>query len=306
MYKIFLLIAPFFGIILVGYIFSRLKIAKYEWIDGLNNFVLKIGFPSIIFTSLAKARIDFAEQSILIIINSVFIVFCFILAIVASKVFKLNKSMKRTLFICLPFGNIAYLGLPVLLEVYGQNIITYGSIVLSMYLIWIFTLGVYYLEYSNSGQAKTGKILINLSKNPLLIAVVLGVIASFITIPVGSVFMKTFDMIARATTPVIMFSIGIFISQISLGRAKEWIGISFFTFTKLIVLPGILFIIFHFANFHSSGYTATIVESAMPLALTPYALAKEYNLDREFITKSILMSTIISIITLSAWMVTIR
>lgn len=306
MYDIFLLIAPFFGIILAGYFFSKLNIAKSDWIEVLNSFVLKIGFPAIIFTSLAKAKIDFAEQSSLIIVNSAFILFCFALAIIATKIFKLNKTMGRTLFICLPFGNIAYLGLPVLLEVYGQNIITHGSIILSMYLIWIFTLGVYYLERSNSEGVELRKILINLLKNPLLLGVIFGVTASFINIPVNSIFLKTFDMIARSATPVILFSIGIFIAQISFGYWRAWIGISIYTVFKLLVLPGLLFLIFYLTNLKSPGFTATIVEAAMPLALTPYALAQEYDLDSEFITKSIMLSTTISIVSLSMWMVILQ
>jgi hypothetical protein len=306
MYDIFLLIAPFFCIILAGYVFTRLNIAKADWISSLNHFVLKIGFPAIIFTSLAKAKIDFAEQSSLIIVNSAFILFCFALAIIATKVFKLNKTMERTLFICLPFGNIAYLGLPVLLEVYGQGIITQGSIILSMYLIWIFTLGVYYLERSGKESVEPGKIFTNLLKNPLLLGVILGLAASFIKIPVNSVFMKTFDMLARSATPVILFSIGIFIAQIRIGHWHDWIGVSFYTVVKLLVLPGALLLIFRLASLQSPGFTATIVEAAMPLALTPYALAQEYDMDREFITKSIMLSTIISIISLSMWFVVLK
>jgi predicted permease len=306
MYNIFLLIAPFFGIILAGYVFSKLNIAKFDWIEALNSFVLKIGLPAIIFTSLAKAKIDFAEQSSLIIANSAFILFCFALAIIATKVFRLNKTMERTLFICLPFGNIAYLGLPVLLEVYGQNIITHGSIILSMYLIWIFTLGVYYLERSGKESVELGKILTNFLKNSLLIGVIMGIAASFIKIQVNSVFMKTFDMLARSATPVILFSIGIFIAQIRIGRWRDWIGVSFYSVVKLLVLPGLLFLIFHLTNLKSPGFSATIVEAAMPLALTPYALAQEYDMDREFITKSIMLSTIISIISISVWLLVLK
>jgi hypothetical protein len=306
MYNVFLLIAPFFGVILAGFVFTKIKIAKADWTTTLNSYMLKIGFPAVIFTALAKAHIDFAEQSGLILVNSAFILFCFALAIVISKVFKLSKAMKRTLFICIPFGNIAYLGLPVLLEVYGQGIITQGSIIIAMYLFWVFTVGVFYLERSEKEGLKIWKTLLNLFKNPLLLGVLLGFVASIIKIPAESTLFKTFDLIARSATPVIMFSIGIFIAGIKPGYWREWIGVGSYTILKIIVLPGLLFLIFKATGLQSSGYAATVVEASMPLALTPYALAQEYDMDKEFIAKSILLGTILSVIVLPMWLVLLK
>jgi predicted permease len=39
----------------------------------------------------------------------------------------------------------------------------------------------------------------------------------------------------------------------------------------------------------------------MPLAITPFALARQYDLDQEFIARSIVMSTVLSLISLPFW-----
>ncbi len=39
----------------------------------------------------------------------------------------------------------------------------------------------------------------------------------------------------------------------------------------------------------------------MPLAITPFALADKYNLDKDFIARSIILSTILSAISLPFW-----
>jgi hypothetical protein len=39
----------------------------------------------------------------------------------------------------------------------------------------------------------------------------------------------------------------------------------------------------------------------MPLAITPFALADKFDLDKKFIARAIVLSTILSIITIPLW-----
>lgn len=306
MYQIILLIAPFFGVIIAGYLFAKLRIAQEGWIDTLNSYVVRIGFPSVIFYSLAKSPIHFSEYYPLIITNSFHLVFCFSLAILIARVFKLSDQMKRTLFISLPYGNVAYLGLPVLSEVFGQQIIPHASLIISTYLIWTFTVGIFYLEKTAKAQVDYKNLAFGLLKNPLLIGVFLGILGSFLHINPDSVFLKVFDIIGKSTTPVIMLSLGIFISQVKFGKWDEWVSITAFTTVKILILPAIFMLWITVFHLNRSDFSPSLLEAAMPFALTPYALAGVYDLDRNFITKAIMLSTTLSIIVLPFWLMMLR
>jgi predicted permease len=306
MYNIILLIAPFFGVILVGYLFAKLRIAHIDWTDTLNIYVVRIGFPSVIFYSLAKAPIQFSEHYRLFFINSVYIILCFLLALIIGRLFRLSPSMKRTMFICLPYGNVAYLGLPVLTEVFGQQIIPLASLIISIYLIWTFSVGIFYLEKSANSSVNYKTLALGLIKNPLLIGVFCGILASFFKLSPDGVFLKIFDIIGKSTTPVIMLSLGIFISQVKFGKWQDWINISAYTFLKIMVLPALFVLLLHVLKMDIHVNLPSVVEAAMPFALTPYALAGMYGLERDFIAKSILLSTTLSILSLPFWLVVLR
>ena len=55
------------------------------------------------------------------------------------------------------------------------------------------------------------------------------------------------------------------------------------------------------AGIPPSSHTVSIVQAAMPVAITPFALAGPLELDREFIARSIVLSTVLSAVTLPLW-----
>lgn len=303
MYQVFITIAPLFCVILAGFLAARIKLAEGDWTKTLNLYALRIGFPTLIFTALAKSKFNFADQFELIAVNSAYILFAFGFALVIARIFKLSAKMRNTLFIIFPFGNIAYLGMPLLTEVYGNSIITQVSLMVALYLFWMFTFGIFYLERTRNPNAGLTDVLKNLLKNPLLIAVIAGAIFSAIPLKPDNLLYKTMDILARSATPVVLFSIGIFISQIKAGSLKEWKGVSLYLLVKLAALPAILYIALWLLNLTNGEFKLSVIEASMPLALTPYALSQEYEMDGEFITRSIMLTTIISVVTIPFWIV---
>jgi predicted permease len=201
---------------------------------------------------------------------------------------------------------VAYLGLPVLTEIFGQQIVPQASLIISLYLIWTFSIGIFYLERTAKSDVDYKTLVSGLLKNPLLIGVFLGIIASFFKFPADGIFLKIFDIIGKSTTPVIMLSLGIFISQVTFGKWKEWINITIFSITKTMVLPALFILMLSISKMDFQTNLPSVLEAAMPFALTPYALAGVYDLDKNFITKAIVLSTIISVVTLPFWSVILK
>jgi predicted permease len=51
---------------------------------------------------------------------------------------------------------------------------------------------------------------------------------------------------------------------------------------------------------------ATILESAMPLGLTPYALAVQYKLETSLVARIVVLSTLLSMVVIPLWMVVLE
>jgi predicted permease len=48
---------------------------------------------------------------------------------------------------------------------------------------------------------------------------------------------------------------------------------------------------------------STVLEAAMPLGLTPYALATQYKLETTLIARIVVISTLLSLVTIPVWIV---
>ena len=280
-----------------------LKIANDQWSNVLNNFALKIGLPALIFSALTKTSFVFSQQVDLISANSIFLVASFILAYIVGKLLRLDSKNFRTLFICLAFGNVAYLGIPTLIQIFGETILPIASLIVAIYLFWMFTIGIGFLDYSQRRDKKgvIKKIIFNLIKNPLLIAVFLGLLVAGLNISIPDIISKSISMISASVTPVVLIVIGLFIGRSKIGELKKWIPVFIFSLTTLMVLPCLFYFGVKLFGFSPDQFSASIVEAAMPLAITPFALADVYKLNKGLIARTIVMSTILAIITIPFW-----
>lgn len=220
-----------------------------------------------------------------------------------GKILRLEKQMFRTLFICFVFGNVAYLGIPVLVQISGETILPTASLIVAIYMFWLFTVGISYLEYSKEKNKKAiaKSIIINLFKNPLLLSVILGIIIGSLRISLPAILLKSLDMITASVTPTVLIVIGLFIGKSKIGKLAEWFPILLFSMATLMILPTLFYYGTKFLGFAPDQFSSSIIQAAMPLAITPFALADKYNLNKIFIARSIVLSTVLSLISLPFW-----
>jgi len=303
MTQILAVIAPLFLIIFASALLQKFKGLGDNWGNVLNDFALNIGFPVLIFTALAKTSFSFSAEAPLIISNSLFLLLSFVLVVIIGKALRLKKSMFLTLFICAAFGNVAYLGIPVLTQVSGEQILPLASLIVAIYLFWIFTIGVGYLDYSTEKKKKNvlKNMLKNFTKNPLLISVVLGIIVGGLQIPIPSLLMQSLTMVSASVTPIVLIVIGLFIGSSKIGKLSEWIPVFIFSIITLMVLPTGFYFGAQLFGFVPAQFSSSIIEAAMPLAITPFALAGKYGLNKKFIARAIVLSTILSVLSLPFW-----
>ena len=144
-------------------------------------------------------------------------------------------------------------------------------------------------------------MLKNFTRNPLLISVILGLIVGSLGITIPPILLKSLDMITASVTPTVLIVIGLFIGKSQIGKLTEWIPVVFFTLLTLVILPTIFYFGVKLFGFEPNQFSSSIIQAAMPLAITPFALADKYNLNKDFIARSIVLSTILAVVSLPFW-----
>jgi predicted permease len=301
MTAVFGVIAPLFLIILGSAVLERFTHVGEHWSVVLNDFALYVGFPALIFLALARTPLSLAENAGLLLVNSLLLLAVFGLAFLAGMVFRLSPLRRRTVFLCLGFGNVAYLGVPILVQVWGPTVLPTAGIIIAVYLFWIFTLGLAVVQHGRTEGALLRTTLTGLLRNSLLLAVVAGILLAALGIALPPLVVTALDMLSASVTPLVLVLIGLFIGRARMGTAREWLPVLGFSLATLFLLPALLMLGLIAAGVPPSLYATSIVQAAMPVAITPFALADRLDLDREFIARSIVLSTMLSLLSLPVW-----
>lgn len=294
-------ILPLFLIIFAGIVMIRLRAATVSWVDTLNKFALKIGFPALIFAALAKMDINFSENSALIAANSLYLVGTMLLAFPAAAIFRTSVKTKQTLILALGFGNITYLGIPVLVNAMGEQAMGTAVILTSVYLFWMFSLALILIEVAGEGKIHFKTMCIKLFTNPLLIAVFLGILASGLKLSPQSSLMKSLDILAQSVTAVVLLSLGIFMGSQQIGSIREWIPVLGLSLVIMVVLPGIFYLCLSTTSLTGIPFRSSVLDAAMPMGLTAYALTEQYGLNAKLASRLVVLSTFLSMFILPVW-----
>ena len=209
-----------------------------------------------------------------------------------------KKSIVNTYVISVFFGNVGYLGVPIVSSIVpdGQGLV---SMHVALYTLILFTFGIGVLEFSVHKKLSS-KILVDALKNPLLLAVVIAIILLATNTKLPFVVLKTIDLLAGGATPIILLSLGLFLArELPKVEYKHVVGL---VGLKLFVVPMIFLLYFYLAG-KSEALAISVLEAGMPMAITPFILAELYPMEREIIAIGIVVSCILSIFTLPLLMV---
>ena len=296
-------VLPLFLVIIAGALFSRTKASSEEWVEILNKYALWIGFPALVIASLMQLEIGDKSYLTLILVNSGYIIFAVLLAIPLSKIFGFSTQMKRTLFLILPFGNVAYLGIPVLQNAMGDEILPVAAIISAVYVFWLLTLAIILIEIYGDEKINSRKLLLSLAKNPLLISVFVGLAIVVFEIQLPEFAEKTITLFSDSVTAVVLFSLGIFLGMHHFGNLRRWMVVSGWTLVAMVVLPALFWGSLQFLSFPNEQLKASILDSAMPMGLTPYALSIQYRLKTTLVARIVVLGTLLSMIIIPLWLV---
>ena len=301
MLLIFLKTIPFFALIFCGYIAARTRFFPPESAKILTKFVFYFALSAMLFRLAATLPLEELWQPQFLMAYAVAsgILYAFVIAVAklrgsdwASAGFEAHTAV---------IGNVGFLGLPMFVSMFGPSAAAPIMMGLIVDLVVFGSIIVVIVE-SRGGQggglAAIRKALIGLIKNPMIMAVVLGLAWSLSDIPFVQPIDEFTQILGAAATPGALFAIG---CSLAAQSADQKAGVAIWlTSAKLIAHP-VLVAIFVLFVFEVDPFVAAIAiaSAAMPTAGNVFILAQHYGIGEQRVSATILISTAISILTVT-------
>lgn len=301
MLPILLKTLPFFALIGLGYWAGRTRFFTEEATAYLTKFVFYFALSAMIFRFAANLELAQVWDGRLVAAYLWGTAFVYGIASLVGFLRGLDMQTNAVEAQCAVIGNAGFLGLPMLVLLFGPQAIGPVMLVLATDLIVFSSLIVILISVGRDGRmspAIVKTIGTGLIKNPMIAAMALGLLWSGLQIPIPDPLNDFLGILGGAATPGALFAIGASLASKSAERIQiaGWLS-----FCKLVLHPAfVAFSAIYLFNVEPFGASMIIACAAMPVAGNIYMLAQHYRVAPQRVSAAILVSTALSVATLTA------
>lgn len=289
---------PIFLLVFLGILLKKLRVIDDSFSHQASRLVFVVAMPTMLFMSMINTDIGS-------VLNVAFLgyallatlIFFILVSLVTPLLVKVRKD--RGVFVQGVFrGNLAIVGLAFSFNAYGDIGLAKASILMSVLTILYNLLSVYCLSTSLSDErVKVAKILQHIAQNPLIIALIAGMIFSALAIPLPKVITTSGEYIARMTLPLALICIG---ATMSFGELKSSSSISgMAVFAKLVIAPAVIMYPAYLIGFEPVDLGILFLMVSSPTAAASYIMVQAMGGNGRLAANIIVISTLASVFTVS-------
>ena len=296
---------PIFLMIILGKILYRLHIIDEHFTKMIDKYVFVVALPALVFK-------DLTENDIRSNFDAGYVLFCFfvtlfiILVIWGLTSLFMKEKDEQGAFIQASYrSSAAILGLAFIDNMYHNAGMAPLMIIGAVPLFNIFAVIILTLKGNNGNQKPDMKTtLINIFKNPILLGIIVALPFAFFDIHFPLFINKTISGIANTATPLALLSIGAtFEGRKAIKKMKPTL---IATFIKLIALAALFLPLAVYFGYRNQELMAILIMLGSPATVSCYIMAKNTGNDHVVTSSIIVLTTLLSSVTLTAWIFILR
>lgn len=294
---------PVFALVGSGYAARALRLLDAPSIVGLNGFVYWFALPALLFVRIAETKILGAFDARLVAAWLAASLFVFAVAMLVGRlVFGHGLARLGLQGLTATFGNVGYMGLPLVLTAFGRDATLPAVVILVTDIVVIVPVAVAIVE---AGRGRGGRfttvartILLGLATNPIVLASLAGALVAAGGARVPAPLRAFGELLGAAALPCALFALGA--SLVGRLVAAGHRGAIALVGLKLVLHPvAVWMIAAHLIPLDPLSARVAVIEASLPTAATVFVLAQRYGLDVEGTSTAVLLSTVASVVTVS-------
>jgi malate permease and related proteins len=292
-------LAPVFLVIVLGAVLYKTRFFSDDFLTGLTRLIYWIGLPVYLFSEITKypPRFESAGNTFVVVVAATFA--CIAIAYLYGLAMRLPAPTVAAFVHCSFRGNLAYLGLPII--IYSLDPLAkadparFEHLKQITLLVLAFVVPIYNVlavVVLLAGQHKFNRqavirVVVQVFKNPLFVSCMLGVCYALFTnsqygtsheglrIPVG--IARTFDVIGRMALPLALLSVGAALLQerVTGNLATPIVGV----ILKIVVNPLLGFGLAILLGMPGDEIRIALLLLACPTAITAYVMTQQLGGD---------------------------
>lgn len=301
MLPILLKTLPFFALIGLGYGAGRARMFPPEAVGWLTKFVFYFALSAMLFRLAARLELAaiFEPGFVLAYTLASLLLYAAVMAVALLRGRGIEEAAVEAQ--CAQSGNTGFLGVPMLVVLLGPAAAGPVLMVLTVDMVVFSSLITLIITGARSGRmspATIGQLGEGLVRNPMVVSILAGLLWSASGWPLPAPVDEFLAILGAAATPGALFAIGASLAGRGLVRLGDAVWLSF---AKLVLHPALVaaFALGLFAvPYQQAG--VMIATASLPVAGNVYILAQHYGVAPQRVSTAILVSTLVSILSVTA------
>ena len=285
-----------FLLLILGFVLFKCHIFDEYTNKKISALIVNVASPMLIISSIAG--VEGSNKSIVFLMIGAGILMYIgfiILGKIINRIFPFPKKDWPVYECMVVFANTGFMGYPVLLDVFGQEAVFYASLIHMAFNFFVYTYAIMCLTKGDDSEFKLNfKQLLT----PGIVLIFIGILIYLFDIQLPSVLMDTINSVGSLTAPLSMMMIG---SSLAVYPIKDsftdWRSYVF-AFVRLLIVPFVTMIVCRLLHINPYYANITIITNAMPVGSMVLMLATQYNANIKIVTRNIVVSTLLSVITI--------
>ena len=283
-------------------------------VGHLNRYALMFAFPALVFCGLLDARFRLPDSVAFWVSIPLSLVASLVLGrLLVAALVRADEGRRRraagAMALTSAFGNVAYLGLPFVSKVLGDEATGVASLAVAIHVGLAMLVGPALLLRWGSDASGERPDYGSLARQPLLWAPLVGLAARWLPEPVQDFALEIAKPVGGSAAPVALFLLGLYVQQNLRALRRVDASAAAVVGAKLLLLPSVTFgVVLALSTWGELGVLEAQVLfllAAMPAAITTFAIAERYDVAAGEVSQAIVLSTLVAVLTLPVGVVAV-
>ncbi|MCK1745873.1 AEC family transporter [Bradyrhizobium sp. 139] len=296
-----LIVAPVFALIAAGYAAVLFRFVSETAHKGISEFAFSIAIPALLFRTIVVS--EFSDVSSWRMWGAYYgaLAITWIAALALSALLRQRRDDGVVFAIGSVYGNIVMLGIPLTLSALGNEAAGPMALILSVNTPLLWLCGSLQMEWVSRKQTGSAlsvilPVLVDLSRNPIMLAIGLGLLWRFTGVGLHPVVDKTIELLAQAGSPAALIALGINLFRFEVRGEK--IGILAMSALKLLAMPAAAFALAKLLDLPPTAAGVVVLFAAMPTGANAYIFAVQYQRLVNPVSGAVALGTLLAAVTL--------
>ncbi|KAK47926.1 transporter [Caballeronia jiangsuensis] len=298
------MILPIFAIILTGWVARVSGYMPHALAPSLMRFAYYVAMPALVFLTIADESLhSLLEWRFLAAFGGGSMI-CFAAVLLVARIARgASLASSAMLAAAVSMTNTGFVALPILKTLYGKPGVLAAAVATVFVGAIMFPVLVVLIEIGRldaSRKIDVTALVRQIATNPVILATICGLLWSIGGLTLPAPVASFLTILGEALTPCALFAIGL---DLSLGELRGRVNLyALLTALKLAIVPLVVYLLCIASGLGHTATIAAVVCAAVPTAKSAYVLASEYDVEKSVVGAVISMTTLLSIVTLLAWL----